>query len=142
MHIHFKVHGAGKKNLHGDGIALWYTRDRLVPGRAVLVQVRMSVAKGPPLCTLLLGHCCSCLRSPGPWGWLVGVSLWGEEGLDPATQLYVPWWPGIVHQLSMGICHSNVLLKGYFFKKQKQGEDYVTETVCDPQNPECFFSGS
>ncbi|XP_055285466.1 vesicular integral-membrane protein VIP36 [Moschus berezovskii] len=32
MHVHFKVHGAGKKNLHGDGIALWYTRDRLVPG--------------------------------------------------------------------------------------------------------------
>nr|KAF6480606.1 lectin, mannose binding 2 [Molossus molossus] len=32
MHVHFKVHGAGKKNLHGDGIALWYTRDRLMPG--------------------------------------------------------------------------------------------------------------
>ncbi|KAM9252835.1 vesicular integral-membrane protein VIP36 [Dugong dugon] len=32
MHVHFKVHGAGKKNLHGDGIALWYTRDRLIPG--------------------------------------------------------------------------------------------------------------
>nr|KAF6480608.1 lectin, mannose binding 2 [Molossus molossus] len=31
MHVHFKVHGAGKKNLHGDGIALWYTRDRLMP---------------------------------------------------------------------------------------------------------------
>uniref|UniRef100_A0A8I5ZUM0 Lectin, mannose-binding 2 n=1 Tax=Rattus norvegicus TaxID=10116 RepID=A0A8I5ZUM0_RAT len=29
MHVHFKVHGTGKKNLHGDGIALWYTRDRL-----------------------------------------------------------------------------------------------------------------
>lgn len=39
MHVHFKVHGAGKKNLHGDGIALWYTRDRLVPGRMVLAQV-------------------------------------------------------------------------------------------------------
>ncbi|XP_006751749.2 vesicular integral-membrane protein VIP36 [Leptonychotes weddellii] len=37
MHVHFKVHGAGKKNLHGDGIALWYTRDRLVPGREALV---------------------------------------------------------------------------------------------------------
>ncbi|KAL0608312.1 Vesicular integral-membrane protein VIP36 [Plecturocebus cupreus] len=32
MHVHFKVHGTGKNNLHGDGIALWYTRDRLVPG--------------------------------------------------------------------------------------------------------------
>uniref|UniRef100_A0A8D0WPK1 Lectin, mannose binding 2 n=1 Tax=Sus scrofa TaxID=9823 RepID=A0A8D0WPK1_PIG len=36
MHVHFKVHGAGKKNLHGDGIALWYTRDRMVPGRVAL----------------------------------------------------------------------------------------------------------
>lgn len=48
MHVHFKVHGTGKKNLHGDGIALWYTRDRLVPGRAVLAQ-------GAPL-------------GPGGWG--------------------------------------------------------------------------
>uniref|UniRef100_A0A8C6EK84 Lectin, mannose binding 2 n=2 Tax=Microcebus murinus TaxID=30608 RepID=A0A8C6EK84_MICMU len=32
MHVHFRVHGSGKKNLHGDGIALWYTRDRLAPG--------------------------------------------------------------------------------------------------------------
>ncbi|XP_028909277.1 vesicular integral-membrane protein VIP36 [Ornithorhynchus anatinus] len=32
MHVHFKVHGTGKKNLHGDGFALWYTRDRLMPG--------------------------------------------------------------------------------------------------------------
>lgn len=39
MHVHFKVHGAGKKNLHGDGIALWYTRDRLVPGREAHAQV-------------------------------------------------------------------------------------------------------
>ncbi|KAH1167096.1 hypothetical protein KIL84_016268 [Mauremys mutica] len=32
LHVHFKIHGAGKKNLHGDGFALWYTRERLVPG--------------------------------------------------------------------------------------------------------------
>ncbi|KAG7234756.1 hypothetical protein INR49_004000 [Caranx melampygus] len=32
MHVQFKVHGSGKKNLHGDGIALWYTKDRLHPG--------------------------------------------------------------------------------------------------------------
>uniref|UniRef100_A0A3B3ZXA8 L-type lectin-like domain-containing protein n=1 Tax=Periophthalmus magnuspinnatus TaxID=409849 RepID=A0A3B3ZXA8_9GOBI len=32
MHVQFKVHGSGKKNLHGDGIAIWYTRDRLHPG--------------------------------------------------------------------------------------------------------------
>lgn len=39
MHVHFKVHGAGKKNLHGDGIALWYTRDRLVQGMAAHMYV-------------------------------------------------------------------------------------------------------
>lgn len=32
LHVHFKIHGAGKKNLHGDGLALWYTQERLVPG--------------------------------------------------------------------------------------------------------------
>ncbi|XP_047210515.1 vesicular integral-membrane protein VIP36 isoform X2 [Girardinichthys multiradiatus] len=32
MHVQFKVHGSGKKNLHGDGIAVWYTKDRLHPG--------------------------------------------------------------------------------------------------------------
>ncbi|KAM9129802.1 vesicular integral-membrane protein VIP36 [Pangshura tecta] len=32
LHVHFRIHGAGKKNLHGDGFALWYTRERLVPG--------------------------------------------------------------------------------------------------------------
>ncbi|MEQ2277928.1 Vesicular integral-membrane protein VIP36 [Xenotaenia resolanae] len=32
MHVQFKVHGSGKKSLHGDGIAVWYTKDRLHPG--------------------------------------------------------------------------------------------------------------
>uniref|UniRef100_A0A8C5DPJ0 L-type lectin-like domain-containing protein n=1 Tax=Gouania willdenowi TaxID=441366 RepID=A0A8C5DPJ0_GOUWI len=32
MHVHFKVHGSGKKNLHGDGFALWYIKDGLYPG--------------------------------------------------------------------------------------------------------------
>ncbi|KAM8733541.1 vesicular integral-membrane protein VIP36 isoform 2-T2 [Acanthopagrus schlegelii] len=32
MHVQFKVHGSGKKNLHGDGIAIWYTKDRLHAG--------------------------------------------------------------------------------------------------------------
>ncbi|XP_010000388.1 PREDICTED: vesicular integral-membrane protein VIP36 [Chaetura pelagica] len=32
LHVHFRIHGAGKKNLHGDGLALWYTQERLVPG--------------------------------------------------------------------------------------------------------------
>ncbi|XP_078087416.1 vesicular integral-membrane protein VIP36-like [Mustelus asterias] len=32
LHVQFKVHGTGKKNLHGDGLAIWYTKDRLSPG--------------------------------------------------------------------------------------------------------------
>ncbi|XP_060740608.1 vesicular integral-membrane protein VIP36 isoform X1 [Tachysurus vachellii] len=32
MHVQFKVHGSGKKNLHGDGIAIWYSKERLHPG--------------------------------------------------------------------------------------------------------------
>lgn len=32
LHVQFKVHGSGKKNLHGDGIAIWYTKDRLHTG--------------------------------------------------------------------------------------------------------------
>lgn len=38
MHVQFKVHGSGKKNLHGDGIAIWYTKDRLHPGNVGLLQ--------------------------------------------------------------------------------------------------------
>lgn len=66
MHVHFRVHGAGKKNLHGDGIALWYTRDRLVSGRAALELVGACVAKNLPLCTLLSGCSSSSSRNPEP----------------------------------------------------------------------------
>uniref|UniRef100_A0A8K9XFG8 Lectin, mannose-binding 2 n=1 Tax=Oncorhynchus mykiss TaxID=8022 RepID=A0A8K9XFG8_ONCMY len=31
MHVQYKIHGSGKKNLHGDGIAIWYTKERLHP---------------------------------------------------------------------------------------------------------------
>ncbi|XP_074640838.1 vesicular integral-membrane protein VIP36-like [Tubulanus polymorphus] len=31
MHVHFKVHGSGKE-LFGDGMALWYTKERLTQG--------------------------------------------------------------------------------------------------------------
>uniref|UniRef100_T1E2S8 Putative lectin vip36 n=1 Tax=Psorophora albipes TaxID=869069 RepID=T1E2S8_9DIPT len=31
VHVNFKVHGKGK-DLFGDGFAIWYARDRLVPG--------------------------------------------------------------------------------------------------------------
>ncbi|XP_039629873.1 vesicular integral-membrane protein VIP36 isoform X2 [Polypterus senegalus] len=32
LHVQFKVHGSGKKNLHGDGIGIWYTKERLHHG--------------------------------------------------------------------------------------------------------------
>ncbi|XP_036382823.1 VIP36-like protein isoform X1 [Megalops cyprinoides] len=32
LHVHFKIHGQGKKNLNGDGLALWYTKERMQTG--------------------------------------------------------------------------------------------------------------
>ncbi|KAJ8346904.1 hypothetical protein SKAU_G00283050 [Synaphobranchus kaupii] len=30
--VHFKIHGQGKKNLNGDGLAVWYTKERMQKG--------------------------------------------------------------------------------------------------------------
>ncbi|XP_068191076.1 lectin, mannose-binding 2-like a isoform X1 [Antennarius striatus] len=32
MQVHFKIHGQGKKNLNGDGLAIWYTKQRMQKG--------------------------------------------------------------------------------------------------------------
>ncbi|XP_059194163.1 VIP36-like protein isoform X2 [Centropristis striata] len=32
LKVHFKIHGQGKKNLNGDGMAIWLTRDRMQNG--------------------------------------------------------------------------------------------------------------
>ncbi|CAI9552068.1 unnamed protein product, partial [Staurois parvus] len=32
LQVHFKIHGQGKKNLNGDGFAIWYTKDRMQLG--------------------------------------------------------------------------------------------------------------
>uniref|UniRef100_A0A3Q2C7G9 Lectin, mannose binding 2 like n=1 Tax=Cyprinodon variegatus TaxID=28743 RepID=A0A3Q2C7G9_CYPVA len=32
LQVHFKIHGSGKKNLNGDGLAIWLTRDRMQNG--------------------------------------------------------------------------------------------------------------
>ncbi|XP_056289167.1 lectin, mannose-binding 2-like a [Pseudoliparis swirei] len=32
MQVHFKIHGKGKKNLNGDGLAIWYTKERVQKG--------------------------------------------------------------------------------------------------------------
>ncbi|KAG7490879.1 VIP36 [Solea senegalensis] len=34
LKVHFKIHGVGKKNLNGDGMAVWLTRDRMQDGPA------------------------------------------------------------------------------------------------------------
>lgn len=55
LHVHFKIHGAGKKNLHGDGLALWYTQERLVPGGCLVsgcpaADLGLATAMGLLLC--------------------------------------------------------------------------------------------
>uniref|UniRef100_A0A3Q0SIQ6 Lectin, mannose-binding 2-like a n=1 Tax=Amphilophus citrinellus TaxID=61819 RepID=A0A3Q0SIQ6_AMPCI len=32
LQVHFKIHGQGKKNLNGDGLAIWYTKERMQKG--------------------------------------------------------------------------------------------------------------
>lgn len=32
MHVSFKVHGTEKKDLYGDGMVIWYARDRMIGG--------------------------------------------------------------------------------------------------------------
>ncbi|XP_028314318.1 lectin, mannose-binding 2-like b [Gouania willdenowi] len=34
LKVHFKIHGQGKKNFNGDGLALWLTKDRMLNGPA------------------------------------------------------------------------------------------------------------
>lgn len=41
MQVHFKIHGQGKKNLNGDGFAIWYTKDRMQPGKAPAVAAEV-----------------------------------------------------------------------------------------------------
>lgn len=33
--MHFKIHGQGKKNLNGDGLAIWYTKERMQKGKCL-----------------------------------------------------------------------------------------------------------
>lgn len=34
--MHFKIHGQGKKNFNGDGMAIWLTKDRMKNGQLSL----------------------------------------------------------------------------------------------------------
>ncbi|TSL28183.1 VIP36-like protein [Bagarius yarrelli] len=50
LQVHFKVHGQGKKNLNGDGLAVWYTKERMQKGNAPIhTTVRVQCPNnGPP----------------------------------------------------------------------------------------------
>jgi mannose-binding lectin 2 len=37
VHLQFKVHGSGK-NLFGDGMAFWYTSERMQMGKELLLS--------------------------------------------------------------------------------------------------------
>lgn len=97
MHVHFRVHGAGKKNLHGDGIALWYTRDRLVPGTLLSaplwsgpLPIVLRLLPGSALGTrswwdsepLLLAIADALPAGPSLWAY-DGRSIFGGSGLPP-----------------------------------------------------------
>lgn len=38
MQVHFKIHGQGKKNLNGDGLAIWYTKERMQKGKRLITH--------------------------------------------------------------------------------------------------------
>lgn len=60
MHVQFKVHGSGKKNLHGDGIAIWYAKDRLHAGNVRLISSDVSTISGlSDSCTVLFDAVCT-----------------------------------------------------------------------------------
>lgn len=46
--MHFKIHGQGKKNLNGDGLAIWYTKERMEKGERCsmyyLLQIKSTLA--------------------------------------------------------------------------------------------------
>ncbi len=53
LRVQFKIHGEGKKNLNGDGLALWLTKERMQNGeRSSLLQIfKISV-----LCDMTMMH--------------------------------------------------------------------------------------
>lgn len=62
MQVHFKIHGQGKKNLNGDGLAIWYTKERIQKGECVRTQrhhvyfKRKSLWSVFALCVLILSQ--------------------------------------------------------------------------------------
>lgn len=54
MQVHFKIHGQGKKNLNGDGLAIWYTKERGQKGKRCRTSYLLyqPIKKDPTLLTL------------------------------------------------------------------------------------------
>lgn len=54
MQVHFKIHGQGKKNLNGDGLAIWYTKERMQKGKIL----KNNTTKAQYLfCVIFSYHC-------------------------------------------------------------------------------------
>lgn len=42
--MQFKIHGEGKKNLNGDGLAIWLTKERMQIGKkSSLLQIKKNI---------------------------------------------------------------------------------------------------
>lgn len=56
MQVHFKIHGQGKKNLNGDGLAIWYTKERMQKGKILKKQQHQSTIS-IYFCVIFSYHC-------------------------------------------------------------------------------------
>ncbi|TSR04290.1 VIP36-like protein [Bagarius yarrelli] len=45
LQVHFKIHGQGKKNLNGDGLALWLTKERMQIGTSMFFSLKYKSSK-------------------------------------------------------------------------------------------------
>lgn len=39
LRVQFRIHGDGKKNLHGDGLAIWLTKERMQIGKMLSLSL-------------------------------------------------------------------------------------------------------
>lgn len=65
MQVHFKIHGQGKKNLNGDGLAIWYSKERMQKGE----RCRCGRPRGGAVNTLCLLFYRPCLWKYGQLYW-------------------------------------------------------------------------
>jgi mannose-binding-like lectin 2 len=41
LQVHFKIHEQEKKNVHEDGLVIWYTRDRMQPDNHNVISLKL-----------------------------------------------------------------------------------------------------